>query len=385
MQVAQRVRQVTAGSRPRVTRLWGLRQVLGLTAKIPARCSTTGDAAPVGANFVSGLLPAEHNTAWDLPYNLDITHRVIEVPAVEVEVIKGQGTLNTVGLRSPRTGERGLAVVVHEVAADLTSSRRPPLGCLSLAEASGTWRSWPRRRPPPRCRPGTGSVSPSCWAGRRVTAVQAEFVLRLRCHLASRTRVTLACCPAGRPGGLSASTCACSGHREADRQTRTWHRRMLAGRIRLVDQDARAGAIWKRMKAFRGQVGRDGFVSDPGLVGDRRVRIARCDRGCSGPRPRAMHLVPSRLRGRGLVRLPSPGGNQQSGQATRAVVVTSSSPKSSARMPGTTRHRTSSRRPRNNAPAAGRTTWPSGRTSCPGRRSGRRRTRPRWTGLRLAG
>ena len=64
------------------------------------------------------LLAAEH-LRLRLADHLDVAHRIVEVRAAEVEVVDPEGLLEDGRVRVLRQGEHRLAVVVHEVAADL--------------------------------------------------------------------------------------------------------------------------------------------------------------------------------------------------------------------------------------------------------------------------
>ena len=139
------------------------------------------------------------------------------------------------------------------------------------------------------------SVSPSRSTTTSVTAVPAGLVSSLTA-CAFRSSVTLSCLRAGRTPSTSASDLACSGQGKPSQESQC-HADAVR-QVRLVDQDAARRV--ERVVSALGQV--VGQLLNPGLVGDRGVRVRRAGRRLGRIlAPRSVHLV-HRL-GSGVVRL----------------------------------------------------------------------------------
>ena len=119
--VARRIREPDVpvlGERHAILRV---RQILGREPEVDrvARDVTQGET---GRELrLHGLLPLEH-VGRRLPDHLHVPQRVVDVLALEIEVVHAQGLLEDGGVGLLRQGEDRLAVVEHVVPSDLVGS-----------------------------------------------------------------------------------------------------------------------------------------------------------------------------------------------------------------------------------------------------------------------
>ena len=247
--------------------IW-LRQVLGGQPEVHG---VLGDVAQRPGRRELGLerfLAAEH-LRLRLADHLDVAHRVVEVRAAEVEVIDAEGLLEDGRVRVLGQGEHGLAVVVHEVAADLIGAVGQPVRVLV---ASGGQQQ-------------LGGVDRAAGDDHDVAVIALGLAVVLGHHLGDRGagRVGLQLHHPRVPeqgdvgvleGGADAEHLGLGVQRAREAVAVRAAHADAVGHVRLVDQDAARRV--ERVIAGLGQV--IGELLDPGLVGHRRVRVGRAGR-----------------------------------------------------------------------------------------------------------